>query len=129
MCAPDSHHSWSYRWFGILGAAEWLGLCPKGAANAVRNPADGRSVGLLLSGDALIEICGSVYIPSLKIYIPSLKIRWPTRGVTPSEVESRCLAAGHRTLPTLPTSNRESPRPPLPIFCQPEKGNPVLRIN
>jgi hypothetical protein len=38
-------------------------------------------------------------------------------------VESRCLAAGHRTLPTLPTSNRESPRPPLPIFCQPEKEN------
>ena len=45
------------------------------------------------------------------------------RGVTPSEVESRCPAAGHRTLPTLPTSNRESPRSPLPIFCQPEKEN------
>ena len=29
------------------------GLCPKGAANAVRNPAHGRSLGLLLSGDAL----------------------------------------------------------------------------
>jgi hypothetical protein len=37
----------------FFGAAEWLGPVPQGAANAVRNPADGRSLGLLLSGDAL----------------------------------------------------------------------------